>query len=58
MPIGFKNGTDGSLVQQLMNAISFKISSFFRLMIMECFIVNTTGNPDGHIVLRGVQRQI
>lgn len=55
MPVGFKNGTDGSLgiainaLQSAANAHSFMgINKSGQVAI-----VQTQGNPDGHIILRG-----
>jgi len=55
MPIGFKNGTDGSFTTAI-NAMQSASKSHLFLGVNEnvmASIVNTTGNPDGHIVLRG-----
>lgn len=55
MPIGFKNNTDGSL-QAAMNAMLAASGSHHFLGINHhglASIVTTTGNPDGHLVLRG-----
>ena len=55
MPIGFKNGTDGS-VDTAINAMQSAAKSHHFLGVNTdgfASIVNTTGNPDGHIVLRG-----
>ena len=55
MPIGFKNGTDGSFTTAI-NAMQSASKSHHFLGVNEngmASIVNTTGNPDGHIVLRG-----
>ena len=55
MPVGFKNSTDGSL-QNAMNAILSARHPHAFLGIDETGItsvVKTTGNLDGHIVLRG-----
>ncbi len=57
MPVGFKNGTDGSL-QIAMNAM-LAASHPHRFLGINyhglASIVTTTGNPDGHLVLRGGQ---
>ena len=55
MPIGFKNGTDGSFATAMNAMQSAARSHHFLGVNTEGFasIVNTTGNPDGHIVLRG-----
>ena len=55
MPIGFKNGTDGSFSTAI-NAMQSASKSHHFLGVNDqgcASIVNTTGNPDGHIVLRG-----
>ena len=55
MPVGFKNGTDGSL-QIAIDAMRSAMSPHSFLGIDQegvTSIVRTTGNPDGHIVLRG-----
>ncbi|MBD2234630.1 3-deoxy-7-phosphoheptulonate synthase [Phormidium tenue] len=55
MPIGFKNSTDGSL-QAAMNAMVAASRPHHFLGINQsglASIVTTTGNPDGHLVLRG-----
>ncbi|WP_416676824.1 3-deoxy-7-phosphoheptulonate synthase [Egbenema bharatensis] len=58
MPIGFKNNTDGSL-QAAANAM-LSASQPHRFLGINheglASIVTTTGNPDGHIVLRGGKR--
>jgi 3-deoxy-7-phosphoheptulonate synthase len=55
MPIGFKNGTDGSLVGAI-NALSAAVAphAFFGVDGEgRSAVVRTTGNPDVHVVLRG-----
>jgi 3-deoxy-7-phosphoheptulonate synthase len=55
MPVGYKNGTDGSF-KTAINAISTARTSHHFLGINQdglASIVRTTGNPDGHLVLRG-----
>jgi len=55
MPVGFKNSTDGSL-QIAIDAMRSAMSPHSFLGIDQegvTSIVRTTGNPDGHIVLRG-----
>ena len=55
MPIGFKNNTDGSL-QAATNAMLAASRAHHFLGINHsglASIVATTGNPDGHLVLRG-----
>jgi len=55
MPVGFKNGTDGS-VQTAVDAMRSSRSGHSFLGIDQegiTSIIKTTGNPDGHLVLRG-----
>ncbi|MGH2522346.1 MAG: 3-deoxy-7-phosphoheptulonate synthase, partial [Anaerolineales bacterium] len=55
MPVGFKNGTDGSL-QIAIDAMKSAMTQHSFLGIDPdgvTSIVRTTGNPDGHVVLRG-----
>jgi 3-deoxy-7-phosphoheptulonate synthase len=55
MPIGFKNGTDGS-VSTAIHAMQAAGRPHHFLGINQeglAAIVSTTGNPDGHLVLRG-----
>lgn len=55
MPVGFKNGTDGSL-QGAINAMKAAMRPHSFLGIDQdgvTSIIRTTGNPVGHIVLRG-----
>lgn len=55
MPVGFKNSTDGS-VQIAIDAMKAAQSGHHFLGIDEngvTCIVQTRGNPDGHIILRG-----
>jgi 3-deoxy-7-phosphoheptulonate synthase len=55
MPIGFKNGTDGSAMTAI-NAMEAAARPHHFLGINaegHASIVSTTGNPDGHLVLRG-----
>jgi 3-deoxy-7-phosphoheptulonate synthase len=55
MPVGFKNSTDGSL-QNAVNAIMSARHAHAFLGINAdgmTAVVKTTGNPDGHLVLRG-----
>ena len=55
MPIGFKNGTDGS-ASTAINAMEAAAKPHHFLGISQqgnAAIVSTTGNPDGHLVLRG-----
>ena len=58
MPIGFKNGTDGSAITAI-NAMEAAARPHHFLGINHeghAAIVTTTGNPDGHLVLRGGKR--
>ncbi|GMV91059.1 MAG: phospho-2-dehydro-3-deoxyheptonate aldolase [Candidatus Hydrogenedentota bacterium] len=55
MPVGFKNGTDGNL-QTAVDAIQAARHPHAFLGIDfdgQTCVVNTTGNPYGHIILRG-----
>jgi len=55
MPVGFKNGTDGSLQIALDAMVSARTSHSFLGIDQDgvTSIIRTTGNPIGHIVLRG-----
>ncbi|WP_269622038.1 3-deoxy-7-phosphoheptulonate synthase [Prochlorococcus marinus] len=55
MPIGYKNGTDGS-ISIAINAMKAASKPHHFLGINRegnASIISTTGNPDGHLVLRG-----
>jgi 3-deoxy-7-phosphoheptulonate synthase len=55
MPVGFKNSTDGS-VQVAIDAMKSSRTPHSFLGIDQdgaTSIIKTTGNPDGHVVLRG-----
>jgi 3-deoxy-7-phosphoheptulonate synthase len=55
MPVGFKNGTDGS-VQTAIDAMRSSRTGHSFLGIDQdgmTSIIKTAGNPDGHLVLRG-----
>ena len=55
MPIGFKNGTNGSLGVAI-NALQSAASSHRFMGINkhgQVALIKTTGNPDGHVILRG-----
>lgn len=55
MPVGFKNGTDGNL-NVAFNALQSAASGHSFIGINqrgEVSLVQTAGNPDGHIILRG-----
>jgi 3-deoxy-7-phosphoheptulonate synthase len=59
-PIGFKNGTDGNL-QIAMDAMKAAMHPHSFLGINRegrTSIIQTTGNPDVHIVLRGGSRKV
>jgi len=59
MPVGFKNGTDGSL-QTAIDALHAARNAHSFLGIDEdgyTSIIRTTGNPAGHLVLRGGRTQ-
>ena len=55
MPVGFKNGTDGNPQTAIDAMISSKSAHGFLGLDHDgrTAIVRTTGNPDGHLVLRG-----
>lgn len=55
MPVGFKNGTDGSL-DIAINALRSAASphSFMGINKQgQVAVIRTQGNPDGHVILRG-----
>ena len=55
MPVGFKNGTDGGL-QIAIDAMGAARGEHHFLGIDQdgiTSVIKTTGNPDGHVVLRG-----
>ncbi len=55
MPVGFKNGTDGN-VQIAIDAVRAAAASHAFTGIDRtgaAAILRTTGNPDGHVILRG-----
>ena len=58
MPIGFKNGTDGSVTTAIHAMQAAARPHHFLGINQEGYasIVTTTGNPDGHVVLRGGKR--
>ena len=58
MPVGFKNGTDGSLDVAANALISAGSPHVFLGINAEghASVVRTTGNPDRHVVLRGGTR--
>lgn len=55
MPVGFKNGTDGSLQSALDALLSARTEHSFLGIDSDgnTCIVNTKGNPWGHLMLRG-----
>ena len=55
MPVGFKNGTDGSLSTAVNAMVAASHAHRFLGISSEglASIVTTTGNPDTHLVLRG-----
>jgi len=55
MPVRFKNGTDGSLQTALDAMLSARHPHHFLGIDQEgaVSVVRTSGNPDGHVVLRG-----
>jgi 3-deoxy-7-phosphoheptulonate synthase len=55
MPVGFKNGTDGTLSAAINAMLSAREPHRFLGINAQglASIVTTTGNPDGHVVLRG-----
>ena len=55
MPVGFKNGTDGSAQIAVDAMIAARTPQAFLGIdhYGQTCVVHTTGNPDGHIVLRG-----
>jgi 3-deoxy-7-phosphoheptulonate synthase len=55
MPVGYKNGTDGSFSAAINAMLTAKIPHHFLGINQDglASIVRTTGNPDGHLVLRG-----
>ena len=55
MPVGYKNGTDGSFTAAINAMLTAKTPHHFLGINQDglASIVRTTGNPDGHLVLRG-----
>jgi 3-deoxy-7-phosphoheptulonate synthase len=55
MPVGFKNSTDGSLQNAINAVLSARCAHAFLGINADGMtaVVKTTGNPDGHVVLRG-----
>jgi 3-deoxy-7-phosphoheptulonate synthase len=58
MPVGFKNGTDGSVQVAVDACLSARSSHWFPSVTKEgvVAIFQTSGNPDAHIILRGGSR--
>ena len=55
MPVGFKNGTDGNL-ETAINALKSASASHSFMGINQqgqVALLQTQGNPDGHVILRG-----
>ncbi len=55
MPVGFKNGTDGS-IETAVNALASSVESHSFIGIDQkgtTCVLTTTGNENGHIILRG-----
>lgn len=55
MPVGIKNGTDGD-VQVAVDAVGAAAASHVFMGINPdglAALISTTGNPDGHVILRG-----
>ena len=55
MPVGFKNGTDGSAQTGVDAMIAARSSHAFLGIdhFGQTAVIHTSGNPDGHLVLRG-----
>ena len=55
MPVGFKNGTDGNVQTAVDAMVSARSPHGFLGLDHQgrTALIRTTGNPDGHIVLRG-----
>ena len=58
MPVGFKNGTDGSIQVAVDACLSARASHWFPSVTKEgsVAIFQTAGNPDAHVILRGGSR--
>jgi len=58
MPMGYKNGTDGNLQSAINAMVAARVPQTFLGVDQEGYscIVQTNGNPMGHIVLRGGKR--
>lgn len=55
MPVGFKNGTDGSLATaiNMMRAAAMAHRFMGINQAGQVCLLQTRGNPDGHVILRG-----
>ena len=55
MPVGFKNGTDGSIQVAIDGCLASGVAQTFLGIDDDgrACLVSTTGNPDTHVVLRG-----
>jgi 3-deoxy-7-phosphoheptulonate synthase len=55
MPVAFKNGTDGSALTAVDALIAARSSHAFLGIdhFGQTSVIHTSGNPDGHLVLRG-----
>ncbi len=58
MPVGFKNGTDGSVQVAVDACLSARSSHWFPSVTKDgvVAIFQTSGNPDAHVILRGGSR--
>ena len=58
MPVGFKNGTDGSIQVAVDACLSARSSHWFPSVTKDgvVSIFETSGNPDAHVILRGGSR--
>ena len=58
MPVGFKNGTDGSVQVAVDACLSASSSHWFPSVTKDgaVAIFQTAGNPDAHVILRGGSR--
>ena len=58
MPVGFKNGTDGSVQVAVDACLSARSSHWFPSVTKEgaVAVFQTAGNPDAHVILRGGSR--
>ena len=58
MPVGFKNGTDGSIQVAVDACLSARSSHWFPSVTKEGIVAifQTSGNPDTHLILRGGSR--